>query len=111
MYRAISRQTKITYDIRSYSGPYSVRLRENTDQNNYEYGHFSRRVSNNDSDNEWQQVWYRERISPTTRGTSPRIKGNKSNKDEQRIVMNQKMAKSLKSIIWKRIIVQITIYN
>ena len=22
--------------------PYSVRMRENTDQNNYEYGHFSR---------------------------------------------------------------------
>ena len=27
--------------IRSYSGPYSVRMRENTDQNNSEYGHFS----------------------------------------------------------------------
>ena len=27
--------------IRSYSGPYPVQMRENTDQNNYEYGHFS----------------------------------------------------------------------
>ena len=27
--------------IRSYCGPYSVRMRENTDQNNSEYGHFS----------------------------------------------------------------------
>ena len=26
--------------IRSYSGPYSVRMRENMDQNNSEYGHF-----------------------------------------------------------------------
>ena len=26
--------------IRSYSGLYSVRMRENTDQNNSEYGHF-----------------------------------------------------------------------
>ena len=28
--------------IRSYSGPYSVRMRENKDQNDSEYGHFSR---------------------------------------------------------------------
>ena len=28
--------------IRSYSGPYSVQMRENTDENNSEYGHFSR---------------------------------------------------------------------
>ena len=28
--------------IRCYSGPYSVRLRENTDQNNSEHGHFLR---------------------------------------------------------------------
>ena len=28
--------------IRSYSGPYSVQMRENTGQNNSEYGHFSR---------------------------------------------------------------------
>ena len=28
--------------IWSYSGPYSVQLRQNTDQNNSEYGHFSR---------------------------------------------------------------------
>ena len=28
--------------IRSYSGPYSVRMRENEDQNNFEYEHFSR---------------------------------------------------------------------
>ena len=28
--------------IRSYFGPYSVRMRENTDQNNSEYGHFLR---------------------------------------------------------------------
>ena len=27
--------------IRSHSGPYSVRMWENTDQNNSEYGHFS----------------------------------------------------------------------
>ena len=27
--------------IQSYSGPYSVRMRKNTDQNNFEYGHFS----------------------------------------------------------------------
>ena len=26
----------------SYSGPYSARMRENTDQSNSEYGHFSR---------------------------------------------------------------------
>ena len=29
--------------IRSYYGPYSVRMQENTDQNNSEYGHFSHR--------------------------------------------------------------------
>ena len=28
--------------IRSFSGPYSVPIRENTDQNNPEYGHYSR---------------------------------------------------------------------
>ena len=28
--------------IRSFSGPYSVQMRENTEQENYEYGHFSR---------------------------------------------------------------------
>ena len=28
--------------IRSYSGPFSVRMRENTDQNSSEYGHFLR---------------------------------------------------------------------
>ena len=27
--------------IRSYSGPYSVRIQENTDQNNSENGHFT----------------------------------------------------------------------
>ena len=27
--------------IRSFSGPYSVRIRENTDQKNSEHGHFS----------------------------------------------------------------------
>ena len=27
--------------FRSFSGPYSVRMRENTDQKNAEYGHFS----------------------------------------------------------------------
>ena len=31
-----------SFRIRSYSGPYSVRMRKNTDQNNSEYGHFSR---------------------------------------------------------------------
>ena len=31
--------------IRSYSGPYSVQMQENTDPNNSEYGHFSRIVS------------------------------------------------------------------
>ena len=30
--------------IRSYTGPYSVRMRENTDQNKSEYGHFLRSV-------------------------------------------------------------------
>ena len=30
--------------IRSYSGPYSVRMRGNTDQNNSEYWHFSRLI-------------------------------------------------------------------
>ena len=30
--------------IRSYCGPYSVRMQEYTDQNNSEYGHFSRSV-------------------------------------------------------------------
>ena len=29
-----------SFRIRSYSGPYLVRMRENTDQNNSEYGHF-----------------------------------------------------------------------
>ena len=29
-----------------YSGPYSVRMRENTDQNNSEYGHFLRSENN-----------------------------------------------------------------
>ena len=28
--------------IRSYSGPYSARMRQNMDQNNSEYGHFLR---------------------------------------------------------------------
>ena len=28
--------------IWSYSGPYSIRMRENMDQNNSEYGHFLR---------------------------------------------------------------------
>ena len=28
--------------IRSYSDPHSIRMRKNTDQNNSEYGHFSR---------------------------------------------------------------------
>ena len=27
--------------IRSYFGPYSVRMRENANQNNFEYGYFS----------------------------------------------------------------------
>ena len=31
--------------IRSFSGPYSVRMWENTDQKTSEYGHFSRSVS------------------------------------------------------------------
>ena len=31
--------------IRSFSGPYLVRMRENTDQKNSEYEHFSRSVS------------------------------------------------------------------
>ena len=30
--------------IRSYSGPYSVKMRENTDQKNSEYGHFLRSI-------------------------------------------------------------------
>ena len=30
--------------IMSYSGPYSVRMRDNADQNNSEYGHFLRSV-------------------------------------------------------------------
>ena len=29
-----------SFRIRSCSGPYSARMRENTDQNNSEYGHF-----------------------------------------------------------------------
>ena len=36
--------------IQSYSGPYSVRKRENTDKNNSEYGHFSRKMSDNFKD-------------------------------------------------------------
>ena len=32
--------------IWSYSGPYSVQMQENTDQNNYEYGQFLRRRVN-----------------------------------------------------------------
>ena len=30
---------------RGFSGPYSIQMWENTDQKNYEYGHFSRNVS------------------------------------------------------------------
>ena len=30
--------------IRSYSGPYSVRMKKNTGQNNSDYGHFARNV-------------------------------------------------------------------
>ena len=33
--------------IRSYSGPYSVRMQENTDQNISEYGHLLRSDGNN----------------------------------------------------------------
>ena len=32
--------------IRSFSGPYSVRMRENTDQKNSEYGHFLHSAQN-----------------------------------------------------------------
>ena len=38
--------------IRSYSGPYSVQMRENTDQNNSEYGHLLRSVSQSRSNAE-----------------------------------------------------------
>ena len=34
--------------IRNYSGPYSVRMRKNTDQNNSEYGHFLRSDKHNE---------------------------------------------------------------
>ena len=39
-------------EIRSIS-PYSVRMRENVDQNNSEYGHFSRSVSHVDPLPSW----------------------------------------------------------
>ena len=38
----INRITRVR--IRTCSGPYSVRMRGNTDQSNSEYGHFSRSV-------------------------------------------------------------------
>ena len=31
--------------VRGYPGPYSVRMRENKDQDNFEYGHFLRSVN------------------------------------------------------------------
>ena len=34
--------------IRSYSAPYSVQMREDTDQNNSEYGYFLRSVPSRD---------------------------------------------------------------
>ena len=49
-------QRKKKVGIRSYSGPYfrsispySVRMRENTDPNNSEYGHFSRSLHPEDA--------------------------------------------------------------
>ena len=44
--------------IRSYSGPYSVRMRENTDQNNSKYGHFLR--------SDMSQKPYEEEETPAT---------------------------------------------
>ena len=40
-------------EIRSIS-PYSVRMRENVDQNNSEYGHFSRSLTDQLSEQEWK---------------------------------------------------------
>ena len=51
VYVKVGKKTKFQYNtqqcvksarIRSFSGTYSVRLRENTDQKKSEYGHFSR---------------------------------------------------------------------
>ena len=44
--------------IRSYSGPYSVRMRENTDQNNSEYGLFSRSVSKWHEERDLTKTWW-----------------------------------------------------
>ena len=43
--------------IRSYSSPYSVWIRENTDQNSSEYGHFLRSVSFTDKQIHWELVF------------------------------------------------------
>ena len=44
-----------TFSLRENS-PYSVRMRENTDQNNSEYGHFSRSVLHFASTNFQQKI-------------------------------------------------------
>ena len=45
----------ILHEIRSIS-PYSVRMRENADQNNSEYGHFLRSVWDDKHDNAYEKV-------------------------------------------------------
>ena len=47
--------------IRSFSGPYSVRMRENADQKNSEYGHFSR--SGHHSTSLWKEILFSEMYS------------------------------------------------
>ena len=49
--------------IRSYSGPYSVRMRENTDQNNSEYGYFLRSESACDNPAEFMEIMENLRIN------------------------------------------------
>ena len=44
--------------IQSYSGPYSVRIRENADQNNSEYGYFSRSDYDYDTFVPWKS-WFK----------------------------------------------------
>ena len=51
----------ISVRIRSFSGPYSVRMRENANQKNSEYGHFSR--SGHHSTSLWKEIQFSEMYS------------------------------------------------
>ena len=53
--------------IRSYSGPYSVQMPENTDQNNSEYAPFLRSVNYNSfftTNLDWRKIYYSYHIKP-----------------------------------------------